>query len=91
MTKFNRIINYSSLPKVLCPGIDRVAGIQNGSPVVALMCGKYGSPSGTGIGKHCGCTVIIESHDRQFSIPSFMKPVKNEKLKFIIYKYSTTH
>lgn len=66
----------NNIPSVLWPGRDLVAGMQNGSPLVPLTDGKCGSPSGTGIGKHCGWTVVPESQDKQFRIPSLIKPAE---------------
>lgn len=75
------VINFliNNKPKVCWPGIDLVAGMQSLFPVFGSFEGKYGSLSGMGIGKHSGCTVSLESQERQFNIPSFIKPEKKIK------------
>lgn len=65
---------WLNLPRVNCPGIERVTGIHIGFPVVMFTLGKYGSSSGTGIGKHSGCTVVIASHGWQSRMESPTKP-----------------
>jgi hypothetical protein len=61
--------------------MERVTGMHIGFPVVMFTLGKYGSSSGTGIGKHSGCTVVIASHGWQSRMDSPTNPEWGKKKK----------
>ena len=79
-------------PSVSCPGIDLVNERQKGFPVVWLMAGKKGSPWGTGIGRHSGWTVSLESHSLHIKMesPNPLKIIKKVIFKFLLMSIHST-
>jgi hypothetical protein len=67
-------------PKVSWPGIDLVKGKQKGLPVVALVSGKWGSPLGTGMGRHSGWMLVLASHSLHSRMES-AKPLLTISIK----------
>jgi hypothetical protein len=70
--------------------MERVTGMHIGFPVVMFTLGKYGSSSGTGIGKHSGCTVVIASHGWQSRIESPTNPEEQKKKQLSSTRISNT-